>query len=151
MPETTGHVLNEMAFRIHQNGLHTGGQFAQIAAHSVRLDICAIAYLKAEGNIPVEFFSDEVASIRLIECSAGAMQAIRAISDSLDTEPCTTEIAPGVDIPDYIEHVSNWAATPAVGETTPPTVSEVIGRILRAARTADQVAAFPRQADRSAA
>ncbi|MFJ3699576.1 hypothetical protein ACIPW9_36545 [Streptomyces sp. NPDC090052] len=135
MPDTTGHTLNDIAFHVYVHGLHTGTQFAQAGGRIPSLDICAIAYLAAEGNVPTEFFTDEVASIRLIECSAGAMQAIRAISDALDTEPCTTEITPGVDIPDYIEHVSNWAATPPVGETTPPTAPEVTGRILRAARS----------------
>jgi hypothetical protein len=105
-----------------------------------RLDICAVAYIVAEGcQPPPEFFTNEVASLRLIECSSRAMAAIRAISDALDTDVCETEIEPGTRVPDYIEHVSNWAATASpVHPKRPPTVDEVIGRILRAAQAVDQ-------------
>lgn len=133
----TAHILREMAHSIDLNGLHRGDQFAQRNGWLTRLDISALAYVIAErltsDCYPAEFFTDEVASIRLIEASAGAMNAIKAISAVLDTEPCETEIAPGYRVPDYIEHVSNWAATPQVGETQPPSNSEVINRILRAA------------------
>lgn len=126
-------VLRKMATVINTQGLHTGEQFAHHGPMD-KLDICALAYIVAEDcPPPAEFFTDEVASIRLIECSAGAMQAIKAISAVLDNEPCTTEIAPGHEVPDYIEHVSNWAMTPPIFCDRPPSLSEVIGRILRAA------------------
>jgi len=126
-------VLRKMATIINTQGLHTGEQFAHHGPMD-QLDICALAYIVAEDcPPPAELYTDEVASIRLIECSAGAMQAIRAISAVLDTEPCETEIAPGHAVPDYIEHVSSWAMTPPVFDDRPPSTSEVIGRILRAA------------------
>ncbi|MDX3532476.1 hypothetical protein P1P75_40315 [Streptomyces sp. ID05-39B] len=134
----TADVLQQMASVISLHGVHTGDQFA-IRTHQDRLtqhDICALAWVVAEGRIaPREFFIDEVTSLAIIGASAPAMAAIRAISEALDTPTCETEIAPGLYAPDYIEHVSNWAATPPIFATDPPTVDEVIGRILRAHNT----------------
>lgn len=134
MPETTAGILRTAAHLITRHGLHTGDQFA---TRTGRLDISAAIYTAAEGTTPAEFHTDEAASIRLIECSARAMQAIRAVSDALDTPPCVTTIAPGHDVPDHLEHVSNWAATPPVLTAQPPTTSEVIDRLLRTADTLD--------------
>jgi hypothetical protein len=137
---STFRVLRKMATVINADGLHTGDQFAERGVTD-RFDICALAYIVAEDQpAPAEFFTDEVASLRLIECSAPAMQAIRALSDALDSEPCVDTIAPGVEVPNYIEHVSNWAATPPIGETTKPSTAEVIARI-RAAQHAAPIAA----------
>lgn len=133
MNYSTERTLQKAACLIHLRGLHTGEQFAENTERGA-LDVCAAIFIVAEQRTPSEFYTDEVASLRLIEASAPAMQAIRALSNTLDTQPPVTEIAPGVEIPDYIEHVSNWAATTPIGHTTPPTTSEVIGRILRAAR-----------------
>jgi hypothetical protein len=138
MPSTDQN-LRKMARVILLIGLHTGDQFS-VHDHQGRLtrhDICALAWVVAEDQIaPPVFFTDEVASLALIEASQPAMAAIRTLSESLDSEPCETN-----GQPDYIEHVSNWSATPAVGQTQPPTVSEVIGRILRAAAQATPNAA----------
>lgn len=139
MPNTAA-ILHRAAKLIAVEGLHTGEQFASTYNG---LDICAAVYVSAEADFPTEFFTDEVASLHLIECSAPAMAAIRAISQALDSEPCETEIAPGCPVPDYIEHVSNWAATPPIGEHTPPTTAEVIGRILRAAQALDTQTTHP--------
>ncbi|MFD9004470.1 hypothetical protein ACFV0T_26515 [Streptomyces sp. NPDC059582] len=129
------HTLTGVAFYADIHGIHTGNQFATAGPLGPCLDICAIAYMQAEGGtVPPEFYTDEDASLRLIESSPKAMAAIKAISDVLDTTVCETEVAPGYYVPDYIEHVSNWVATaPPVGPKRPPTVSEVIGRIRRAA------------------
>lgn len=129
----TAEILDETAHIISSYGLHTGAQFA--ADDSDAVDICAAVYLAAEGTCPPEFSTDETISIAIIEASAKAMTAIKAISDALDSSVCESEIVPGLWVPEYIEHVSNWAATPPIGEKTPPTVSEVIGRIQRAANT----------------
>lgn len=139
---STFRVLRKMATVINTDGLHTGDQFAASNGYSDRFDICALAYIVAEDRpAPRDFFVDEEASIRLIESSAGAMAAIRALSDALDSEPCVDTIAPGVEVPNYIEHVSNWAATAPIGQTTRPSTAEVIGRILRAAQHAAPTAA----------
>lgn len=139
---TTYRILRRMATVINTDGLHTGEQFAASNGYSDRFDICALAYIVAEDrSAPMAFYTDEIASLRLIESSAGAMQAIQALSAVLDSGPCRTEVAPGVTVPDYIEHVSNWAATAPIGEHLPPTTAEVIGRILRAAGQATPTAA----------
>ncbi|MEV4975600.1 DUF6197 family protein [Streptomyces scopuliridis] len=132
MSYTTPTILRRAAHIVTNRGLHTGDQFA--ASRHGALDACAAIYVAAHGfPVPPEFYTDEIASIRLIECSATAMQAISAISQSLDTEPCFIEIAPGHTVPEHIEHVSNWAATAPIGSKVPPTTSEVIGRLLRTA------------------
>lgn len=130
MDDTTHTVLHRAAGIVSVLGLHTGEQFA--AADSDAVDVCGAIYLAAEGTFPAEFSTDEVASIRLIECSARAMQAIRALSEVLDTQPPTTQVTDDHAVPDYIEHVCHWASTTPVFGTRPPTTSEVIGRILRA-------------------
>ncbi|WP_329474195.1 hypothetical protein OIE75_41145 (plasmid) [Streptomyces sp. NBC_01723] len=140
MPSTR-RVLRRMATVINTQGLHRGTQFASRGPMD-QLDICAIAYTVAEDRpAPAVFFADEVASLALIEASEPAMAAICAISAALDTEPCETD-----GEPDYIEHISNWAATRAPFSSAPPTVSEVIGRILRAADTLTEQTANPHAA-----
>lgn len=133
MPETAA-ILRYAARILTERGLHTGDQFA---APDGSLDICAAIYVAAHGKELKVFAFDEDYSIGFIECSADAMQAIRAVSNGLDTEPCVTPIAPGHEVPNYIEHVSNWAATIPVFGTRQPTTAEVIGRILRTADALD--------------
>ena len=130
----TAQDLQAMAHVIARYGLHTGTQFAA-PGPSAPMDICAVAYTVAERCAPpAEFYTDEVTSLAIIGASAPAMAAIRAISDALDSSVCETEREPGTWFPDYIEHVSNWAATASpVEPKRPPTIDEVIGRILRAA------------------
>ena len=126
-------ILRETARIIDFRGLHTGSQFAtntgRRSSLEAPLDICAAVYAATTGHVPDVFYTDEVASLARIESSERAMAAIRAISEALDTDPCETN-----GQPDYIEHVSNWAATRAPFSSAPPTTSEVIGRILRAAQ-----------------
>jgi hypothetical protein len=135
----TRNVLEDMAAVINIDGLYRGEQFGQ-RGDIDRLDICAHAFVAAEWrgplSIPVEFFTDELASIRLIEASAGAMAAIRAISEALESHVDEEELTPGLFVPNYIAHVSNWVRTASpVQPKRPPTTAEVIGRILRAANT----------------
>ena len=127
----TARVLRKMATVINTQGLHTGEQFA---AHGPmdRLDICAIAYVVAEDTpAPAVFFTDEGASRDLIESSENAMDAIRAISAAI----ANYEVPDPDGLPDVIDHVSQWTFTPPIGERTPPTISEVIGCLFRAANT----------------
>lgn len=140
----THHDLQAMAHYISCYGLHRGVQMAVCDGDGLfRLDIAAVAYHVTEDapGIPECFLTDEVASLGLIESSDRAMACIRAISDVLDSAVCETRTAPDTWVPDYIEHVSTWAMTPGIGQTKPPTVSEVIGRILRAANHAQTTAA----------
>lgn len=126
----TAEALNAMADHIHRHGRHIGRQLAHPDTET--LDISALAYVVTEGHIPDVFYTDETASIALIESSEPAMAAIRALSAALDSEPCETD-----GLPDYIEHVSNWALTPEIGQPTMPSALEVIARIRRAAALAD--------------
>jgi hypothetical protein len=142
MPDTA-YTLCRAAHILNFLGLHTGEQFA--ATDSDALDVAAAIYFAAENSFPAEFSTDEATSLEIIAASAPAMLAIRALSDSLNTEACVTEIAPGHDVPDYIEHVCNWAATTPVFGTRPPSTSEVIGAILRAAQTAETLTPIPAQ------
>lgn len=132
MPSTT-HNLHLLADELRQFGLHTGEQFAAHTPAGNRYDLCALAYLVTSDidGIPAAFFEDEAASLALIEACVPAMAVIRAISDALPTEPCETD-----GVPDYIDHVSNWASTPAPLHTEPPTVREVIACVLTAATAA---------------
>jgi hypothetical protein len=135
MPSTAT-TLRQMADFINRVGIHTGPQFATKKPRW-QLDICAVAFVMANNTVcPDVFYADEAVSERLIQRSALAMAAIKAISDALDSEVCTTD-----GEPDYIEHVCCWVANPAIGCSVPPSVSEVIGRILRAAQHAASTAA----------
>lgn len=144
---STHQTLLNMCSVVSLDGIHRGEQFGHPATTSTlaRLDICAIAYVVAQNlspiNWPEVFYTDECASMDLIEASEPAMAAIRAISTVLDTEVNETD-----GQPDYIEHVSTWAMTPPVGCTQPPTAEEVIGRILRAATEARKTRTWPTDA-----
>ncbi|MBE4790298.1 DUF6197 family protein [Streptomyces caniscabiei] len=134
---STTHILRLTAHIITHRGLHTGDQFAD--HNTGRLDICAAIYL-ATGpydlpdrlNVPDQFFTDEGHALDLIEANPQAMAAIRAVSAAI-----TNYAVPDTNgQPDVIEHVSNWVRTPPIGCTRPPSMSEVIGCILRAAHQA---------------
>lgn len=134
----TQSTLQDMAAVIGIDGLHRGEQLGR-RGHIDRLDICALAFTVAEWRgpltIPVEFFTDELAGMRLIESSAGAMTAIRALSDALDSHVDEEELAPGLFVPNHIAHVSNWARCGEPTAQRPPTNAEVCAHILRAANT----------------
>ncbi|WP_331729011.1 hypothetical protein OG693_39200 (plasmid) [Streptomyces sp. NBC_01259] len=142
MPSTAG-TLRRTAHLLDHFGLHTGDQFIDQTTNAP--DLAAAIFFAAEGHIPAEFYTDENTSLEIIAASAPAVAAIRTLSDSLITPAPYTEIAPGLEIPDYIEHVSSWATTKHLFADRPPTVSEVIGALHRAAQAADQLAVFPAQ------
>ncbi|RSS33782.1 hypothetical protein [Streptomyces sp. WAC08241] len=143
MPTLTAD-LTAMATYITAHGLHTGEQL--IGHDTGDIDIAALAYITAERCTPPRaFFDDEAASLRLIENSAPTMQLLHAISAVLDTEPCTTLTDDGVEIPDYIEHISNWTATPPIGRKTPPTRDEITDRLRTAAANTARTTGVPTQ------
>uniref|UniRef100_UPI0030E44FC4 DUF6197 family protein n=1 Tax=Streptomyces tubercidicus TaxID=47759 RepID=UPI0030E44FC4 len=137
----TARILHQAARLIGTYGLHTGAQFAgpsdSFGSLHAPLDACAAIYIAAEGKGPSVFQHDEDASVRLIECSAPAMQAIRALSDALDTEPPYIQITDDHTVAEYVQHVSRWASSPVFSDEQPPSTSEVIGRILRTAEAID--------------
>lgn len=135
---STAEILRTAAHHVDRAGLNTGTQFVDPDTRAI--DWVAAIYVAAEGTCPNEFHTDEAASLAIISASAPAMTAIRALSASLDTEPPVTN-----GVPDYIDHVCNWAATTPVFGDRPPTTSEVIGALLRAAQTADTAPSIPQQ------
>lgn len=141
MPETsTGTILRTTREIVSYFGINTDDHFA---TNDGRLDLCAAIFRAHTGKTPNCFLTDEDASLLLIETNPAVMNAIRMVSTVLPTQPCVTEVAPGEEVPDYVEHVSNWAATAPVLGDRPPTVSEVIGVLTRAADKADDLAATP--------
>ena len=139
---STARILRRATHILKHYKLHTGNQFATPDYSAV--DIAAAVFFAAELHWPAEFTYDEAMSLEIIAASAPTMTAIRTLSDSLPTEPSYMEVVAGHEIPEYIEHVSNWAATTPVFGQHPPTTSEVIGALLRAARTTD-LATVPAQ------
>lgn len=126
MPETAD-TRAYMARIITERGLHTGPNFV---GPDGAVSICAAAFLASHGWEPEPFRTDENLAVILISCSAPAMQAIKAISADLGTQPSVTPITDDHDVPDHIEHVERWASTPQFPDEQPPTVDQVIGRIL---------------------
>lgn len=135
---TTAERLHLLAHAIDYYGLHQDDQFGRPGNGAdilPALDISAFAYVVAEDldplHWPTVFYTDDAAAFDLIESSEPAMDMIRAISAALDSDVNDTD-----GKPDPIEHVSTWATTPGIRQTKPPTIAEVIGRIIRAANLA---------------
>jgi hypothetical protein len=130
-------------------GLHTGTQFADPTTG--RLSIAASTYRAVTGSTPDAFTTDENASLALIQANATVMAAIRFLSACIDTDlPVDADTGTAL----HIEHIERWAAEAATGHTTPPSESEVIGRIIRAASASDALAGLipaPRTAPGTAA
>jgi hypothetical protein len=137
MRSSTGTILRTTRDIVSYYGLWTGEHFA---TPDGRLDLSAAIYRAVTGSTPNCFLDDEDMALLLIESNPDVIDAIRMVSAVLPTQPCTTEIVPGYEVPDYVEHVSNWASTAPVLAQQPPTVSEVIGVLTRAADTADNLA-----------
>ncbi|WP_448333534.1 DUF6197 family protein [Streptomyces sp. DSM 41534] len=137
MRSSTGTILRTTREVVSYYGIWTGEQFA---TNDGRLDLSAAIYRAVTGETPNCFLTDEDMALLLIETNAPVMEAIRMVSAVLPTQPCTTEISPGYEVPDYVEHVSNWAAAAPVFADQPPTTAEVIGVLTRAADTADNLA-----------
>ncbi|MGW2844415.1 DUF6197 family protein [Streptomyces sp. NPDC001274] len=136
---STGTVLRLTADILNYFGLHTGPQFATADG---RLDITAAVFRAATGKTPNCFLTDEDTSLLQIRMCEPAMDAIRMLSAILPTQPPTN---PDTGLDDHIEHVTHWATTPTWPGQQPPTTSEVIGVILRAAQTADTLTDTPHQ------
>ncbi|MFJ8677175.1 hypothetical protein [Streptomyces sp. NPDC093589] len=124
----TAEIRAYMARIIRERGLHTGRHFI---GPNGAVSISAAAFLAAHGYEPDSFRTDEDLAATLISCSAPAMQAIKAISGDLDTAPAFDVIAPGYETDDHIEHVEHWASTPQFRDEQPPSLNQVIGRVLR--------------------
>lgn len=124
---TTATTLRRTADTLTTRGLWTGPHFT---GPDGTPSITAAIYLAIYGTLPAVFATDDDLALLVLRGDTQAMDAIRALSAALPTEPPATD---GTD--DHIEHLEAWASTPAIGDTNPPSTSEVIGRILRTADT----------------
>ncbi|MFE4915890.1 hypothetical protein ACFRCX_30775 [Streptomyces sp. NPDC056652] len=124
---STATVLYTAAELLNHYGLHTGDHFASTNGH---LDINAAIFRAVTGSAPNCFLDNDDRALLLIQTNEPAMEAIRALSAALPTEP-PTDPETGAD--DYIEHLAGWATTAPIGHGAPPTELEVIGVIVRAA------------------
>jgi hypothetical protein len=130
MRKTDDYLLRQTARLINYRGLQRGEQFIGPAGE---LDIAAAIYQAANPHdLPTVFLTDEAEALALIHACPQTMSAVRWLSQSLDTEPPVTD-----GRPDHVEHVCHWAMTPPIGETSPPSEAQVVGRLLRAADEAD--------------
>ncbi|MGW7636042.1 DUF6197 family protein [Streptomyces decoyicus] len=125
MPKTAD-ILRDTTWTIHTLGLRTGRHFL---GPDGCLSIGAAIYVAAHGTIPAEFATDERISIAIITASAPAMQAIKTLSQHLDTQPNVDTIAPGYEVPDHLDHIEYWAAHGLFGSHQPPTADEVIDHL----------------------
>src|SRR5262249_51397145 len=135
-------TLRQAATIIARHGLHRGPNFA--TRRPRRFDLCAALYLAAEGSpAPAALYgADPHAARDLIEASPDAMTAIVTVSNSLATEPPTSEVT-GVDgqiaeVTEYIEHLADWTDYPGPGNSLPPTDTEVINLLQRLAGEVDK-------------
>ncbi|MFH8295089.1 hypothetical protein [Streptomyces sp. NPDC018059] len=154
-PTTTATLLRDAVFHLSQYGLHREHAFVgpNPRAHLDHgpLDVCAAIYLAATASpLPPLFHStdpaDEQAAIELIKANPQAMAAIHALWDGLDskiTEADVCDELPTADGPDeWIDRVSYWAATAPASWAEPPTLLEVMGRLLRTADALEQQTAL---------
>lgn len=129
---TISTTLRTAALVLDDLGLHTGDHFA---SNEGPLDISAAIFRAVTNRTPNCFLSDDDQAILLIQTNEPAMEAIRALSASLPTEP-PTDPETGQD--DHIEHLAWWASYAPDGLAV-PTLTEVIGRLVR---TADATVRF---------
>lgn len=133
MPKTA-ETLRTSAHIVTYFGLWTGTQFA---SSDGRLSITAAIYRAVTKATPNAFLDNEDAALALIGENPTVMNAVKFLSACLDTEPPVDKATRRYD---HIEHIERYAAEKPPHSTTPPTEAEVIGRILRAAQTADNLA-----------
>lgn len=137
MPETarilryTTRIISERGLRTRRNFVGPTGDIALSAA----------IYLAAHGKELNVFRFDEDLSIGFIQCSAPAMQAIRAISNALGTEPPVTEITARHEVPDHIEHIEHWTAHGTTFDKHAPTTARVMALLERTADALDAAGA----------
>ncbi|TQE33131.1 hypothetical protein [Streptomyces ipomoeae] len=148
---TTATVLRDAVHYLTQYGLHRErglvGTLTNPHLDHGPLDVCAALYMAATSSpLPPVFSSHtpegEQAAIDLIKAHPQAMAAIHAVWNGLDskiTEADLSEETPTVDGPDeWIDRVSYWAVTAPASWEEPPTLLEVIGRLVRTAEALEQ-------------
>ncbi|MEU9778469.1 MULTISPECIES: hypothetical protein [unclassified Streptomyces] len=150
-PNTTATLLRDAVHHLSQYGLHRERAFVGPTTRPYLdhgpLDVCAAIYMAATASaLPSVFRStdsaDEQAAIELIKANPDAMDAIHAVWDGLDskiTEADVCDELPTFDGPDeWIDRVSYWAIKAPASWAEPPTLLEVMGRLLRTAAALEQ-------------
>jgi hypothetical protein len=127
VPETVSTLL-AAAVLIDHFGLHTGDH---LASTNGRLSINAAIFRATTRSTPNCFLYNDDLALLLIQTNEPAMEAIRALSAALPTEP---PFDPETGADDHIEHLAGWVTIAPIGHSAPPTELEVIGRILRTAK-----------------
>ncbi|MEU3704821.1 hypothetical protein AB0E82_21335 [Streptomyces anulatus] len=148
---TTATLLRDAVHHLSQYGLHREHAFVgpttRVHLDHGPLDVCAAIYMAATANALPPVFrgtstADEQAAIELIKAHPDAMAAIHAVWDGLDskiTEADVCDELPTADGPDeWIDRVSYWAAEAPTSGGAPPTLLEVMGRLLRTAAALEQ-------------
>ncbi|MEU9998059.1 hypothetical protein [Streptomyces sp. NPDC050848] len=132
MSETT-RILRAAAHAATYHGLQTGAHFADSTG---RLDMVAAIYVGATGKTPHSFTNDNHTACLLIETNEPVMAAIRAVSAVLPTD-IPTDAETGLYC--HIEHLAYWQEDRQHTTGQPPTHTEVVGVLLRAAADNDSV------------
>ncbi|MEJ8654639.1 hypothetical protein WKI65_43065 [Streptomyces sp. MS1.AVA.3] len=148
---TTAPLLRDAVFYLSQYGVHREHAFVgpntRDHLDDGPLDVCAAIYLAATASpLPPVFHNTdtvgEQAAIELIKENPQAMAAIHALWEGLDskiTEADVCDELPTADGPDeWIGRVSYWAATTPANWAEPPTLLEVMGRLIRTADAVEQ-------------
>ncbi|MEU3399409.1 DUF6197 family protein [Streptomyces filamentosus] len=122
----TPQVLRDAASLINEHGLYTGEQFV---GPDGSYDLVAAIYQAGARILPGAFRTDAAAAIAFIKGCKRAMDAIRAFYTTLQAAYPEAH-----DDDEVIDTVSVWAEKGDWGpDQQPPTTSEIIGRLLRAA------------------
>lgn len=106
------------------------------------LSIEAAVFRAVAGRIPNAFTRDPQTAELLLETNEPTQEALAWISAVLPTDAPHN---PDTSVDDHLEHIRTWVSTPDFFTGTVPTVSEVIGVVLRAKQTAEALAAIPAQ------
>ncbi|PZT71429.1 hypothetical protein [Streptomyces sp. AC1-42T] len=145
-PTTTATLLRDAVHHLSQYGLNQDhAAFVGPATGHLDhgpLDVCAAIYMAATAEaLPAVFRSTDPAdvhlAIELIKGNRDAMTAIHAVWQGLNSKITDEDLCdgvPAVDGPDeWIDRVSYWAGTAPTSSAKPPTLLEVMGRLLRTA------------------
>ncbi|MFJ7990288.1 hypothetical protein [Streptomyces sp. NPDC096351] len=134
----TSRILRTAARAATYHGLQAGPHF--VDSHG-RLDLIAAIYIGATGKTPHSFATPNTPTspfnnmaTALIETNEPVMNAIRAVSDVLPTDKPTDSVT-GLYCP--IEHLWYWQTDRQHTTGQPPTDTEIVGLLLRAAREND--------------
>ncbi|WP_329203828.1 hypothetical protein [Streptomyces sp. NBC_01435] len=136
---STGTVLDIAAQLLSYYGLE---RTDLINTGRASLSIEAAVFRAVTGRIPNAFTRNPNTSELLLETNEPTQEALAWISAVLPTD---APHDPDTGVDDHLEHIRTWVSTPDFFTGAVPTVPEVIGVVLRAKQTAENLAAVPAQ------